>query len=185
MKNNKIPLLIVTSLMLSIVAFGCVSPDATTPKPATQNPPLNLNGVSVHTTAPTTSASIPPDSATVIAKPPAASTTVPPPSSTADVAPTITTFVGIPIVPVPENPNKMVIRQATFNPKTLTVKKGTQVEFGNLDHYNYIIISEGLFNTILLSEDSFFYIFYNAGTYDVWIDSTQGIKLEGTVIVTE
>jgi plastocyanin len=79
----------------------------------------------------------------------------------------------------------MVIRQATFNPKTLTVKKGTQVEFGNLDHYNYIIISEGLFNTILLSEDSFFYYFYNAGTYNVWIDSTQGVKLEGTVVVTE
>lgn len=181
MKNYKIPLLIVTSLMLSILAFGCVSPDATTPKPVTQNPSLNLNGVSVHTTAPTT----PSNSATVIAEPPAASTTVPA-SSTADVAaPTITTFVGIPIVPVPENPNKMVIRQATFYPKTLTVKKGTQVEFGNLDHYNYMIISEGLFNTILLSEDSFFYYFHNAGTYNVWIDSTQGVKLEGTVIVTE
>jgi len=93
--------------------------------------------------------------------------------------------VGIPIVTVPENPNKMVIRQATFNPKTLTVKKGTQVEFGNLDHYNYMIISEGLFNATLLSEDSFFYYFYNTGTYNVWIESTQGIKLEGTVIVTE
>jgi hypothetical protein len=183
--KNRLYILSVTLLLVLLVA-GCVAPQNSQIMTLEPGPDGNPStGTSIATHAP----------ATIIAPPattPALTTTVPaqpavptPPVSTPPYTPPPATPVPAPSVVTEEKPTMNIIL-GTFDPKRLIVAKNTEVVFGDIDHYNYRIFSPGLFDTDLLSEDIFVFIFSEPGTYQIWIDSVQkGETLEGMVIVTE
>jgi hypothetical protein len=181
--KNKLHILPVLILSLVLLASGCSAPGVAVLPPEPAGSDIN---VTTGTQPPAATNSIP---VTTDPAPAATAPAQPPPStpavSTPPYAPPPATPVPVPVEITEEKPTMNIIL-GTFEPGKLTVAKNTEVVFGDIDHYNYRIFSPGLFDTDLLSEDIFVFIFSEPGTYNVWIDSVQkGETMEGVVIVTE
>ena len=181
MKNKSIVLPLILLSSLALLVGGCSVPQFG--QVMTLEPELNGN---LDLTTAAVSPVAPPDTTialtTAVPVQPAPST---PAVSTPPYTPPPATSVPVPPVITEEKPTMNIIL-GTFVPGLLTVAQNTEVVFGDIDHYNYRIFSPGIFDTDLLSEGIFVYIFSEPGTYNIWIDSVQkGETLEGVIIVTD
>ncbi|HVE81061.1 MAG TPA: plastocyanin/azurin family copper-binding protein [Candidatus Dormibacteraeota bacterium] len=88
-----------------------------------------------------------------------------------------------------ENPvatNEVIMQNTAFNPKTITIKKGTLVTWTNQDADLHDVISDqtdGPRSALLGKGESYSFTFTKAGTYTYLCQPHAGMT--GTVIVTE
>ena len=111
-------------------------------------------------------------------------TTITPTHSTT-ITPTTTPPVTTPVTAPPttsEVTPVISIAGGSFSPSQLTIKAGSVVEFDNIDHVDYTIISDYPFSELIGSEQSFEMIFDKVGTFHFWSESSPNNK--GTIIVT-